>query len=93
MPLLTLLLGFIFLVGLVVFILSVAKLIGDKWTKNYKVATKDDYRLDLILKNYDSKFWSSDDSLSINPASGLPMVSGGIDICGNIYGTRSNDIE
>lgn len=34
-----------------------------------------------------------DDSFDINPASGLPMADGCLDVGGNIYGTSSNWLD
>ncbi len=58
MTLLTLLLGFIILIGLFAFILLVAKLIesmDDEWTKNYEATTPDDYNINSIFTGMENR--------------------------------------
>lgn len=54
----------------------------------FRIMTKEEYELFLRKKSMGHK--PSSFHNEINPASGLPMVGGGVDVQGNPYGTSFN---
>ena len=54
----------------------------------FRIMTKEEYELFLRKKSMGHK--PSSFHNESNPASGLPMVGGGVDVQGNAYGTSFN---
>ena len=74
--------NFITYIPFIVFgiVIAIVRLI----TRKYPKAKKLNDRLNKKYANHQN-------GLTINPATGLPMINNSIDVNGNFYGTRSNN--